>query len=191
MTAASPNGQALSPQLSSATIVESIPHIAWVADADGAIEYFNRSGSGSGSAVVQMGCAFAIDDFGAGFAGFSYLTRLPVTSLKIDRECIRDLAASEPNRHVVKAIVGLAQGFGLQTAAEGVEDEETLTIVRDLGLDYARGFQLGVPVPILPGDAERPRRVVRRKRSGKGYGRVEMGGGRCPRQARTISPMTS
>ena len=168
MTAASPNGQALSPQLSSATIVESIPHIAWLADADGAIEYFNRSGSGSGSAVVQMGCALAIDDFGAGFAGFSYLTRLPVTSLKIDRECIRDLATSEPNRHVVKAIVGLAQGFGLQTAAEGVEDEETLTIVRDLGLDYAQGFQLGVPVPILPGDAERPRRAVRRKRSGNG-----------------------
>ncbi len=72
--------------------------------------------------------------------------------LKIDREFVRDATSSEGDRHVIRAIVGLAQGFGLQTIAEGVEDEATLQLLREFGVDHAQGFHLGRPAPLADGD---------------------------------------
>ncbi len=68
--------------------------------------------------------------------------------LKIDIEFVRHLGSSEANQHLVKAIVSLARAFGHQTIAEGVEDEETLTVLREYGVDFAQGFHLGRPTPI-------------------------------------------
>lgn len=96
-------------------------------------------------AVVAMGCGLALDDFGTGFASFTYLKRLPVKILKIDIEFVRDLPSNPANQNLVKAIVGLALAFGQQTVAEGVENEETLTLLRDYGVDFAQGFHLGRP----------------------------------------------
>jgi EAL domain-containing protein (putative c-di-GMP-specific phosphodiesterase class I) len=95
-----------------------------------------------------LGCRFALDDFGSGYGGFHYLKHLPMDFLKIDREFIRDAIASEADQHVIHAIVGLAHGFGLQTIAEGVEDEDTLRLLRDFGVDHAQGFHLGRPVAL-------------------------------------------
>jgi EAL domain-containing protein (putative c-di-GMP-specific phosphodiesterase class I) len=68
--------------------------------------------------------------------------------LKIDIEFVRDLTTNQANQHLVKAIVGLARDFGYETIAEGVEDSETLFLLKDCGVDYAQGFLLGRPAPI-------------------------------------------
>ncbi|MCU1593270.1 MAG: hypothetical protein JWO12_662 [Frankiales bacterium] len=97
-----------------------------------------------------LGCGLALDDFGTGFASFTYLKTMPFSYLKIDIEFVRDLADNPANRHVVEAIVSLAKGFGQQTIAEGVEDERSLVILRECGVDFAQGYHLGLPAPLLP-----------------------------------------
>jgi PAS domain S-box-containing protein len=98
--------------------------------------------------LTAMGIRLALDDFGTGYGGFTYLKRLPVHFLKIDREFVRDLGGDRASRHVVDAVVTLARGFGQKTIAEGVEDAETLAILGELGVDYAQGFHLGRPAPV-------------------------------------------
>ena len=98
--------------------------------------------------LTDLGCGLALDDFGTGFGSFTYLKKLPITHLKIDIEFVRDLVTHPANLHVVKAIVSLARAFGLKTIAEGIEDEQTLTLLRAEGVDFAQGFHLGRPKPI-------------------------------------------
>lgn len=98
--------------------------------------------------LTALGCGLALDDFGTGFGSFTYLKKLPITHLKIDIEFVRDLDTNPANLHVVKAIVSLARAFGLKTIAEGVEDEQVLTLLRAEGVDFAQGFHLGAPGPI-------------------------------------------
>jgi len=86
--------------------------------------------------LVALGCGLALDDFGTGFASFTYLARLPFRYLKIDIEFVRNLARNPHHRSIVKAIVALAGDFGQQTIAEGVEDERTADILRDLGVTW-------------------------------------------------------
>jgi PAS domain S-box-containing protein len=103
--------------------------------------------------LAELGCGLALDDFGTGFGGFTYLKKLPITYLKIDIEFVRDLVTNRESLHVVKAIVSLARAFGLRTIAEGVEDEETLAMLRTEGVDFGQGFHLGRPAPISQADA--------------------------------------
>jgi len=95
----------------------------------------------------DIGCKVALDDFGAGYGGFAYLKRLPVSYLKIDREFVRDLAQEVSSRHVVSAVVSLAKAFSLQTVAEGAEDEATLDILKELGVDRVQGYAIARPHP--------------------------------------------
>jgi diguanylate cyclase (GGDEF)-like protein len=95
--------------------------------------------------VTAMGCGLGLDDFGTGFSSFSYLKELPVQHLKIDLEFIRDLRTSPLDRRLVHAMAEFARAFGQETVAEGVEDAETLTLVRGCGIDYAQGFHIGRP----------------------------------------------
>jgi diguanylate cyclase (GGDEF)-like protein/PAS domain S-box-containing protein len=105
--------------------------------------------------LVSLGCNFALDDFGTGFASFTYLKLLPVRYLKIDIDFVRDVARSQRDMFVVRAIVALAGDFGQQTIAEGVEDEATATVLRDLGVTYAQGYLYGRPRPLINA-TERP-----------------------------------
>ena len=98
--------------------------------------------------VQRLGCQLALDDFGTGYASFTYLKRLAVDYLKIDIEFVRDLPRNAASRHVVRAVVNLAQGFGQKTVAEGVEDAETLDLLRELGVDFAQGYHIGRPAPL-------------------------------------------
>ncbi len=100
--------------------------------------------------LANLGITIALDDFGTGFGSFTYLTRLPVHLLKIDVEFIRDLVSSERHQHLVRAIVLLAKGFKQLTVAEGVEDAETLQLLREYEVDFAQGFHIGRPAPITP-----------------------------------------
>jgi EAL domain-containing protein (putative c-di-GMP-specific phosphodiesterase class I) len=97
----------------------------------------------------QLGCAVALDDFGAGFGSFHYLKHLPFNYLKIDGAFIRGLPESTHDQLVVKALVGLVREMGQRTIAEFVGDRETLRLLREFGVDYAQGFQVGRPAPAL------------------------------------------
>jgi EAL domain-containing protein (putative c-di-GMP-specific phosphodiesterase class I) len=98
--------------------------------------------------VQALGCAVALDDFGAGFGSFQYLKHLPFDFLKIDGDFIRGLPGSRTDQLVVRALVGVARGMGRRTIAEFVGDEPTLTMLRAYGVDYAQGFEVGRPRPL-------------------------------------------
>ena len=100
--------------------------------------------------VQALGAAIALDDFGAGFGSFHYLKRLPFRFLKIDGDFIRGLPDSANDQLVVKALVAVVSGMGRETVAEFVGDEATMRLLRAYGVDYAQGFVLGRPQPLVP-----------------------------------------
>ena len=130
----------------------------------------------------RLGCRFALDDFGSGYGGFHYLKHLPMDFLKIDREFIRDARTDEADQHVIRAIVGLAQGFGLQTIAEGVEDQETLEMLRDFGVDHVQGFHVGRPALLVAALRRHPAALARNSRRGR-HAPTRALGGLCVRES--------
>ena len=94
------------------------------------------------------GCRFALDDFGSGTSSFGYLKNLLVDCVKIDGMFVRALRHSQTDRVIVKSINDVAHSMGLLTTAEFVEDEETLAIVTDIGVDFAQGYAVGLPQPL-------------------------------------------
>jgi PAS domain S-box-containing protein len=98
--------------------------------------------------IERLGCRLALDDFGTGFGSFTYLRKLPLSFIKIDVSFVRGMVESLDDRRVVQSIIGIAKQFNLATIAEGVENEATLDLLRELGADYAQGFHLGRPAPI-------------------------------------------
>ncbi len=99
----------------------------------------------------ELGCAVALDDFGAGFGSLHYLKHLPFRYLKIDGAFIRGLPDSPHDQLVVRALVGLVRAMGQRTVAEFVGDRRTLELLRELGVDYAQGFEVGRPAPGFAG----------------------------------------
>ncbi len=98
--------------------------------------------------LCELGCGFALDDFGAGFASFYYLKHLPFDYLKIDGEFVENLVESRTNQLVVQSLVTIARGLGKQTIAEYVGDQETVELLREYGVDFAQGLHLGRPCPV-------------------------------------------
>ncbi len=113
--------------------------------------------------IRELGCRLALDHFGTGQGGFTYLRRVPFDYLKIDREFVRDLPENAASQDVVRAIVQLAREFGQRTVAQGVESEDTLDVLRDLGVDLAQGFAIGRPGPAADVFGTGP--AARRRRS--------------------------
>ena len=111
--------------------------------------------------ISDLGCAFALDDFGAGFGSFYYLKYLKFDYLKIDGEFIRQLPANPADQLIVTAIVTAARGLGKRTIAEYVGDPQTVSLLRGLGVDYAQGYHIGHPSPVpRPLPIPRPRTVA-------------------------------
>ena len=98
--------------------------------------------------LSDMGCGFALDDFGVGFSSFSQLKHLPVDYLKIDGSFVQDLAANAVDQHLVQAIVSVARGLGKKTIAEFVGDAETVRLLKQYGVDYAQGYHVGRPAAL-------------------------------------------
>jgi diguanylate cyclase (GGDEF)-like protein/PAS domain S-box-containing protein len=96
-----------------------------------------------------LGCAFGLDDFGVGYSSFQYLKELPVDFVKIDGSFIKGLTRNSDDVVFVRALNDAVQGFGKTTIAEFVEDEATLAILREIGVDYAQGYLIGRPAPEL------------------------------------------
>jgi diguanylate cyclase (GGDEF)-like protein len=112
-------------------------------------------------ALESLGCDLALDDFGTGLSSLGYLKHIPIQTLKIDTEFIRDMNDSTFDRYLVQTIVGFARRLGQKTVAEGVEDSSTLGLVQMFGVDYAQGYLLGPPAPIDPsGPPEIPPSVL-------------------------------
>jgi EAL domain-containing protein (putative c-di-GMP-specific phosphodiesterase class I) len=103
------------------------------------------------TSLQALGCRFSLDDFGSGLSSFAYLKALPVDYLKIDGVFIRDIATNPINRAMVKAINEVGHLMGILTVAEYVEDEATLAVVRELGIDYAQGYAVGGLRALTPG----------------------------------------
>ena len=97
-------------------------------------------------AVTELGCELAIDDFGTGYSSLAYLTRFPVTALKIDRTFVAGLGVAGESTAVVEAVIGLAEALGLGSVGEGVETAEQLELLRELGCQRAQGYHLGRPM---------------------------------------------
>jgi diguanylate cyclase (GGDEF)-like protein len=96
--------------------------------------------------LKAMNVRLEIDDFGTGYSSLSYLQRLPFDTLKIDRSFIRELSTGSDSRDIVRAIVEMAHSLRLEVIAEGVETEEQLCQLRELGCDYLQGFLFSKPV---------------------------------------------
>jgi len=98
--------------------------------------------------LTELGCRFAIDDFGSGFGSFYYLKYLPFDYLKIDGEFVKNCSENPTDRFVISAIVQIARNMGKITIGEFVASPETANVLRELGVDYGQGFSLGRPAPL-------------------------------------------
>jgi len=93
------------------------------------------------------GVRLSLDDFGVGYSSLIELARLPFSELKIDKSFVAGIARSAEARKIIAGIVSLGHSLDLQIAAEGVESEETLDFLRDIGCDLAQGYLIGRPLP--------------------------------------------
>jgi len=99
--------------------------------------------------LKSRGFSFAIDDFGSGYSSFHYIKRFPVDYIKIEGEFIRNILIDSEYRAFTKSIVTLAKELDIKTIAEYVEDESILNEIRQFGIDYAQGYHVGRPGPLL------------------------------------------
>ncbi|MEN8134070.1 MAG: EAL domain-containing protein [Thermodesulfobacteriota bacterium] len=98
--------------------------------------------------LKQMGLVLSIDDFGTGYSSIAYLKKFPAQEIKIDRSFIIDLLQNEDNAVVVKSTIEMVHNIGRKVVAEGVEDEDTLQFLGELGCDIIQGFHLCRPLPV-------------------------------------------
>jgi len=97
--------------------------------------------------LADHGMSVVLDDFGAGFSSLSYVHQYHFSGLKIDKSFILELTTSARSRAIVRAIVRMAQSLDLTVVAEGVEDEATLDLLREIGAGQAQGYHFSVPLP--------------------------------------------
>jgi EAL domain-containing protein (putative c-di-GMP-specific phosphodiesterase class I) len=96
----------------------------------------------------RAGIEVSVDDFGTGYCSLSYLARLPVDTLKIDRSFVVRMRDAGYPRNIVAMIVSLAHTLGLKVIAEGVEDTEQVHLLKELGCDQIQGYYVSPPVPV-------------------------------------------
>jgi diguanylate cyclase (GGDEF)-like protein/PAS domain S-box-containing protein len=123
-----------------------ITETAAIANLDHAIRFINE--------LRQLGCQFALDDFGSGLSSISYLRNLPVNYLKIDGSFVRGLDTDPVNAAMVKAIVQMGKVMSIETIAEFVENDATLQLLAEIGVDYAQGYCIARPRPLDAGVTE-------------------------------------
>ncbi len=104
--------------------------------------------------VKELGCLFALDDFGVGFSSLAYLRALSVDYVKIDRTFVADIHTDSTSRALVQAVKTVALTLGKEVIAEGVECEEHATVLREIGVEHGQGFHWGLPSGRLDRHAE-------------------------------------
>lgn len=96
--------------------------------------------------LQAMGVIIALDDFGTGYSSLTYLNRLPIDKIKVDKSFIQRIEEDMPSRAITEAVIALGRTLGLDIVAEGIESELTLDYLRMHGCDQAQGFHLCKPV---------------------------------------------
>jgi EAL domain-containing protein (putative c-di-GMP-specific phosphodiesterase class I) len=97
--------------------------------------------------VQDMGVQLSLDDFGTGFSSLSYLRRLPIDEIKIDKSFVKEMTTNSSDAEIVRATINLAHNLGRQVVAEGIEDAATWEMLRDMGCDLGQGYYLSKPLP--------------------------------------------
>lgn len=97
--------------------------------------------------LSALGVQISIDDFGAGHTSLGQLTTLPVNELKIDKSFVMTMSEDRSNSLIVRSVVALGHNLGLRIVAEGVENERTMSALRESGCDIAQGYHLSRPTP--------------------------------------------
>jgi diguanylate cyclase (GGDEF)-like protein/PAS domain S-box-containing protein len=116
-----------------------ITESALISDPERSLQIINR--------IHDLGVRFSIDDFGTGYSSMTYLKRLPLSTLKIDRTFISDMLNDEQDEMIIKSTIGLAHSFGLNVVAEGVEDKATMQRLALLECEIAQGYYIAKPLP--------------------------------------------
>ncbi|GGQ64310.1 EAL domain-containing protein [Couchioplanes azureus] len=98
--------------------------------------------------IRDLGCQLALDDFGSGYASFRYLRLFPIDLVKIDGEYVRNLVRNPQDQVLVRALVQVCQAYGIHTVAEFVQDEATMRMLADFGVDFVQGYLIGRPEPL-------------------------------------------
>jgi EAL domain-containing protein (putative c-di-GMP-specific phosphodiesterase class I) len=91
------------------------------------------------SQLNALGVGISIDDFGTGYSSLSYLHRLPISNLKIDRSFVNSMSGNRESFEIVRTIITLAQSLNLTIVAEGIETNEQLEMLSELGCEYGQG----------------------------------------------------
>jgi diguanylate cyclase (GGDEF)-like protein len=99
--------------------------------------------------IRELGCKFALDDFGSGFSSFNYIKEFPVDYLKIDGAFITNLLHDQVDQALIKSMIEIAKKLNKKTVAEFVENKKVLDLLVQYGADYAQGFYIGKPSPEL------------------------------------------
>jgi diguanylate cyclase (GGDEF)-like protein len=97
--------------------------------------------------LIDAGVTFSVDDFGVGYSSLSYLTQLPIETLKLDRAFVRDVNNHDSNRAIIQALMTLAKNLRFLVIAEGVENENELECLKSLGCQRYQGFYFSKPIP--------------------------------------------
>ncbi len=126
-------------QLDTREIEIEITETAVMSDFDKAVATLKR--------LRSLGCSVALDDFGTGSSSLTYLNTLPIDTLKIDREFIKDIQNEDDDMPIYRFIIDLAHEMGMKVITEGVETEAQLAFIKKHGCDIAQGYLLGYPMP--------------------------------------------
>ncbi|APG03118.1 hypothetical protein BJI69_03825 [Luteibacter rhizovicinus DSM 16549] len=126
-------------QLPATALILEVTESAVIGEPEAALQVLRR--------LADMGIDVAIDDFGVGQTSFAYLRRLPVRELKIDKMFVQHLATDETDRVIVRSLVELGHRLGYRVTAEGVEDEDSIAFLGEVGCDRAQGFHVDRPMP--------------------------------------------
>lgn len=97
--------------------------------------------------LSRMGIKLSIDDFGTGFSSMAQLKKMPVDEIKIDKAFVLELATNAEDQVMVKTLIAMAENLGLSTVAEGVENQQSVELLRSMGCSTAQGFHLSRPLP--------------------------------------------